>query len=178
MGEYDRLPYGKALLAVFLASVIQTVLFVLASALHLGIGLFLGWILGVFVGALLLRLTLGPFGWTISIKAAAITRLVCGFFSGLVVGLGAVAFTGSPDASEGVVTMGPAVLIVASILELLTSAGAITFFATRLEEPEVRAAWTPPASSTEPHSRSVGGAAVYSPEDFLADSARARTSAQ
>lgn len=112
MGKYDRLSYGKALLAVFLSSALQTVLFVLASVL-LGIGLFAGWILGIFVGAVLLRLCLGLFGWTISLKAAALTRLVCGLLSGFIVGLIAVVFfVGSQAGSDQrTVTIGPGALL-------------------------------------------------------------------
>lgn len=173
MGEYDRLSYGKALLALFLSSVLQTVLFVVASVL-LDVGIFAVWILGIFVGAVLLRVCLGPFGWTISIKAAALTRLVCGFISGVVVGFAAVALAGSPDGSSSAdpaLAMGPGVFIVAGILELVTSAGVIPFFATRLEEIDSKPEWTP--RSDQPDARG-GGGTVYSAEDFLADSVRGR----
>lgn len=174
MGEYDRLPYTRALLAVFLSSVLQTVLFVVASSV-LGVGLFAGWFLGIFVGAVLLRLCLGPFGWTISLKAAALTRIACGLVSGLVVGFIAAVFFATSEAGDGqrVVTIGPAVLLVAGVLELLTSAGAITFFAERLPDVETRTTWTPPAPSTDPNARTIGGAAVYSADDFLTDTSRA-----
>ena len=158
MGEYDRLPYGKALLALFLSSVLQTVLFVVVAVL-LDVGVLAGLILAIFVvyfvGAVLLRLCLRPFGWTISIKAAALTRLVCGLLSGLTV---------------RAIAVGPGPLLVAGLLELLTSAAVITFFATRVEEIDTKPEWAPPSERPD----ALGEATVYSAEDFLADSARGR----
>jgi hypothetical protein len=49
----------------------------------------------------------------------------------------------------------------------------ITFLATRLHAIDTSERWAPPAPSADRDSRRIGGAAVYSADDLLADSARA-----
>jgi len=178
--EYDRLSYSTALLAVFLSSVIQGALFALAYVLGIWLGLIPELMLGILIGALLLRFCLSPFGWTISLKAAALCRLVCGFLSGFIVAFvfGVLIAASRSPTDHRVLVLGPLVFLAASVLELLTSAWAITFFAERLEEPDVRSQWTPPPSPGRydplPIGAPGGDAATYSHEDFMADLARAR----
>ena len=127
--------------------------------------------------AVLLRLCLGPFGWTISLKAAGLTRLAGGLRLRLpLVGFIAAVFFAPSEAGDGqrVVTIGPGVLLVGGCARAPHVGRRYHVLRRTLAgRRDNGTAWTPPAPCGDPNARTIGGAKVYSADNFLTDTSRA-----
>jgi hypothetical protein len=167
-GERSSVGLGRAMLALFISSVLTAVIqlgiWAIGAEPHsLGGGL-LYFIAFVVLEALMLRLCLGWFGWTISLKAAIVARLLAAVAAVIAV---VALFSAAPLRN---VVVG---FLVAFVVQYLVAGWIVVLTADpldpTLDDDQPAKPWSPaPAPAWQDDST------AYTAEDFLADSQRAR----
>jgi hypothetical protein len=168
--ERDSVGLGRAMLALFISSIIvfatQLGLYAIGATPHsLGGGLL--YFVALVVGeAFLLRWCLTWFGWTISIKAAVVARVLAGI-AGVMAVLMVSAAAPLRNAAVGFLVMFVVQYVVAGWIVVLAADPLDESY--RDERPT--GAWSP-APAIQDDSK------LYTAEDFLADSKRVQLSKQ